>query len=784
MVGLSSRVSRLLLLMVLSGCRCTEPVGSSDDVSLRIPETVDFGGVWLGTSRRLPLEVFNPGRAPKDLALVGPSSPAFRVERSVVRVAGGETVLLEVEFKPSFDGPHEASLELDRQPVRLRGLGQTPPPCVASTCRESAFDAAAGACVERVVADETPCSPESTCLDQGRCQAGTCRAAVSRRCEDDDACTVGACGEQGCVQLPVRCEISDPCRVARCDRRLGCVSEPIEDGAPCGPSTCREARVCVAGQCVVRRTQNQPEDCRYVQLAAAWERVCGLTQSGKVRCWGSTGCGFPQPFPTSTPLGTNYCFANHPPVEVVQFGTGVVGLAANVSFTLAVDRAGGLRTVPSGWPVPDAGSPFIAVACDFSERCAGLTRAGDAIGWTQWPLSAWEVQGPFRAVGARLSAILPDGGVALPTGPIALPAPARSLIEPGGGLFVLLENGELWRRFADVVRVPVDGGVSVFGVRGAGTTAQLCVARRGGHLECHGAEPLSQTLPADVLQIEWPCVLVDGGDVYCSRRAFQSVDTTPRLRVAGGRLLEGPTTYGIAGIATARDEITDPSTGALRAVPGIVGVIGRHTRVDGGTVFDARGTGIARDVVAEAWAVPGREVFHLQRDGGLLRGAFPTGVPDVVAVGGEALLLRDGGMLVERLGELVQVPLEPLRALGDARCALPTRGGVVCWEFQEDGGVTTKSVPAGAFPRQVSGSARAGCALSGENGLRCWGDNTYGQLGRVGPPSEAPLAIPVARAIRRVRHAETQVCIETELGVECWGSAPRVESNALVPWLE
>ncbi|HET8946004.1 MAG TPA: hypothetical protein VFQ07_03405, partial [Candidatus Polarisedimenticolia bacterium] len=75
-------------------------------------------------------------------------------------------------------------------------------------------------------------------------------------CDDGDPCTVDRCdhatGE--CVHPPVICDDFNPCTTETCDPETGCRSDPIPDGASCGPAvTCQAPAVCQAGQCVSGR---------------------------------------------------------------------------------------------------------------------------------------------------------------------------------------------------------------------------------------------------------------------------------------------------------------------------------------------------------------------------------------------------------------------------------------------------------------------------------------------------------------------------------------------------
>ncbi|MBL8950361.1 MAG: hypothetical protein JNK82_06270 [Myxococcaceae bacterium] len=101
-------------------------------------------------------------------------------------------------------------------------------------------------------------------------------------------------------------------------------------------------------------------------------------------------------------------------------------------------------------------------------------------------------------------------------------------------------------------------------------------------------------------------------------------------------------------------------------------------------------------------------------------------------------------------------------------CAALDDGNVWCWALDR----APAPVPgAPLFPRQLVGSAEYGCALYGTNGVRCWGSNLFGQLGRDVPDvSAAAVDVAISEPIVSIETSGSHTCALTARGkVKCWG---------------
>lgn len=781
----------MLGLLLAVGCRCGGGDTTSTTSTVRVqPERLSFGARFVGTTTTKTLTLTNTGRVsvPVKITTVTP----FDVEPKEATVPAGASVEVIVSFVPSAPGAVSGSLQLtgtEQSSVPLDAEGREVPSCPpVEVCSRSRFDTTLEQCVVEQEPDDTPCT--NACLVDARCVAGACRGAVASSCDDQNACTVDSCGADGtCAHSPRECRVTEACSAAYCDPASGCGSVPFEDGTPCGPSTCRRSSVCINAACVLRDNPGAADVCTAVDLGAAGYSSCMLTRAGTLRCWGfgiatwSPLAGQQRNFsqqstmprasrPTSlsvhmgslraVPLPCTALAGGGFECSLVVDAGAVTDVAENRVGTCWLNPAGAVTCLPPRCSLIDGGigacdPRFITGPPGAETNVARLSASDDAF-------CAVRIDGGVVCWGA-ISDLL-DGGAG-GRAEVVMSRPVRDWRRGHSASCARFDDGfDCRTNWPDAPWLPLPAAVVDAVPATFGSADILTVLRDGGLEACGddgGAWSCSQAIDAGLPAITkvaagnfHQCFLTSAGDVGCV-----GDNVVAQLGDVSGAPPGATPVPGVRASLLARSVMQSSFSG--------IGALQGHT----GFVEWGHGAGVFRPPTPVAWAtdaprdllVTPRGACVVERDGG------------VVCLVGGATVAMALPSVVERFSECKnQEPLQ-VSALGH---------GLRC-HFFLDGGVGRGLLPycESTFATDevcFEGGSRVTCNTMVDGGVRCRGNNQFGQLGTGAVSGTSERAISGLGPVVKLAMSAYQVCALEKSGrVLCWGfnvgaqtvSAPR-----------
>ncbi len=477
-------------------------------------------------------------------------------------------------------------------------------------------------------------------------------------------------------------------------------------------------------------------------IATGGDHACSLSAAGAVQCWGGN---------TSGQLGIGTLVSSAVPQAVTGLGSGVAALSlgtnqscalldtggvlcwgANYSAQLGIGSVSDSETTPK--PVSGLASGVTAIAIGNSHGCAllsttgvkcwGNTYTGD--GTTTQRLTPVDVLGLTGGVTAIASGS--SGSCAIVSGGALKCWGSRV----GDGATTLRSSpADVTGLSSGVVAVTVGGNVR-------------CALLTGGSVQCWGfntygavgdGTTMQRLLPTPVLAIGTNAVAIKAGGVH-----------TCALLQGGSLQCWGRNNYGGIGDGSNTDRLSPVSVAGLS-----VGV----ASVSLGNWFSCvmtTGGGV------RCW---GDNRFG-QIGGGMPGWAATAQAP--VSLGTSASAVNVGGFFA---------------------CATTTIGALRCWgsngtnSVMGDGTVggirIAPSADVTGFSTgttEVSMGFTHGCAVATSGGLKCWGENSMGQLGdgtkvtRSTPVDVVGLTSGVAAS----SSVNRGVCARTTLGAaKCWG---------------
>jgi alpha-tubulin suppressor-like RCC1 family protein len=437
-------------------------------------------------------------------------------------------------------------------------------------------------------------------------------------------------------------------------------------------------------------------------LAAGYYHTCALSSGSALKCWGYNSSG---------QLGDGTTTNRRAPVDVVGLASGVTALAAGYSHTCAIASGGALKC----WGFNSHGQLGDGTTTDRSTPVdvVGLSNGVTALAVGGYHTCAIASGGAVKCWGFNFSGQLGDGTttqrstpvdvIGLSSGVIALAAgySHTCTIASDGGLKCWGDNsnGQLGDGTTISNSMPVDvvGLASDMTVLAAGGY-HTCAIASGGALKCWGYNSYGQlgdgtttnrSAPVEVIGLSsgmtalaagysHTCAIASGGALKCwGRNSY-------------GQLGDGTTTW--------------------RSTP--VDVVGLSNGVTALAAGYSHTCAIASGGALKCW---GRNSYGQLGDGTTTDSSTPV---DVVGLSNGVTAL----------------------AMGDYHtCAVVSGGALKCWGDNSDGQLGDGTTTQRSTPVDVIGLASgvtaltAGwdhtCAVASDGALKCWGRNSYGQLG-------------------------------------------------------
>lgn len=489
-----------------------------------------------------------------------------------------------------------------------------------------------------------------------------------------------------------------------------------------------------------------------IALAVGGSHTCALRQSGSVACWGRNGSG---------QLGNGTNVDQKTPVSVISLGGPVTALAAGANHTCALRQSGGVYC----WGDNANGQlgDQTTTAHNVPVTVNGLAATAKAIAAGSDHTCAILTDGRVQCWGDNARGQLGDGSREDRATPVLVNNLRDVIATVAAGRFhscALAIDGDLWC-----------WGSNNRGQLGTGT-----VESSRTPLRVTGVPGDATTLTAG---LDHTCALFKTKIPYCwgSNRARQLGQDAPGVASVPQLLQLAPLNNGGAPI------------NGIQAIGG-----GRyHTCL----ITPNRGL--------QCW---GRNSDGQLGDGTQLPRSQPiniTGLPNGImdlALGAEhTCTLHQTGMVYcwgsnqsSQLGDgtttehLVPKEVSGLTGVvglvaGESHtCALVQSGGVNCWGNNTAGQLGDGTTTNADFPVSVAGlssgvsTVTAGtthtCALLQSGSVKCWGDNTAGQLGDSSQISRStPVDVPGLSGIIALDAGGTHTCAVSSQGVVyCWGA--------------
>jgi large repetitive protein len=483
----------------------------------------------------------------------------------------------------------------------------------------------------------------------------------------------------------------------------------------------------------------------FTSIDGANTHTCAVNNVGGVECWGYNNYG---------QLGNGTTTDSPSPVGVTGLSSGVKAVAASTTHTCAVTNAGGVKC----WGYNNYGQlgNGTTVASSTAVDVSGLTSDVTAISAGNGYSCAMTTGGGVKCWGSNANGQLGDGTSnnsstpvdvsGLASGVTALSVGTRSAcaVTTSGGLtcWGLNTYGQLGNGTTDSSATPVNvtGLASGVGSVAVGAGHACALATTGvkcwgynGYGQLGNTTTIDSLTPVDVTGLASGISNLTAGNNH-----------TCAITTTGGVKCWGYNSYG---------QLGDGTTASSTTPVGVIGLTSGVTNLTGGANHTCAITG-SHDVVC--W---GNNPYGQLGNGQVsmaLSALTPTGLAS--------------GITAAAAGY-------------NHTCALTSSGGVECWGENVSGALGNGTTTSTSTAVQVSGLSSgvsevttgggASCALTSGGGVKCWGNNSNGQLGN-GTTTNATTPVDVnglTSGVTAITAGGTHTCALTSGGgVKCWGN--------------